>query len=374
MKVQFLIFAFFSLTQLVVGQKFQDTIPFRNDLGLVIIPVSFNGVEKQFALDTGAEYSVAYDWANNELKKTNKTLNVVSSSGLRSKMRFYKSGTINIGSRKITGHRILNTARNDIFSCHNIDGILGVDIIKELNWKIDFKQKLLVMYPSDYMPDDLDSMHELDFNFTDNHPYVYMQRKGNRFEFLLDTGAGKSSNISQKDYNLTNIDDFPQAEIYTGNYDVNGLFATTKPKVFQFPESSSKNVKISPVIYYNNQKSSKIGNNLWEGLSLFLSLKKNQLYVSSSQIKEVNDNYPCYVSFHKGAMRIMSIVKGSAIWNLGVRQGDEILRYNEQQFTDFCTLDQYQRQLTKSGEPFTIELKSGVKVTLSKSESLKNKQ
>ena len=98
------------------------------------------------------------------------------------------------------------------------------------------------------------------------------------------------------------------------------------------------------------------------------------MLVSSSQIKEVNDNYPCYVSFHKGAMRIMSIVKGSAIWNLGVRQGDEILRYNEQQFTDFCTLDQYQRQLTKSGEPFTIELKSGVKVTLSKSESLKNKQ
>ena len=373
LKIQFLIFAFFSLTQLVLGQKFQDTIPFRNDLGLIIIPVSFNGIEKQFAFDTGAEYSVAYDWANIELKKTNKTINIVSSSGLSTKMRFYKSGTINIGSRKITGHRILNTARNEIFSCHNIDGILGVDIIKELNWKIDFKQKLLVMYPSDYMPNDLDSMHELDFNFTRNHPYVYMQRKGNRFKFLLDTGAGKSSNISQKDYNLTNIDDFPQVEVYSGNYDVNGLFTATKPKVFQFPESSSKNVKISPIIYYNNQKSSKIGNNLWEGLSLFLSLKKNQLYVSSSEIEEVYNSYPCYVSYHKGVMRIMSIVKGSAIWNLGVRQGDEVLRYNERQFEDFCSLDQYQRQLTKSEEPVTIELKSGIKVTVSKSENLKIK-
>jgi hypothetical protein len=36
------------------AQKFQDTIPFRNDLGLIIIPISFNGVEKQFAFDTGA--------------------------------------------------------------------------------------------------------------------------------------------------------------------------------------------------------------------------------------------------------------------------------------------------------------------------------
>ena len=32
----------------------QDTIPFRNDLGLIIIPITYNGVEKQFAFDTGA--------------------------------------------------------------------------------------------------------------------------------------------------------------------------------------------------------------------------------------------------------------------------------------------------------------------------------
>ncbi|WP_299524636.1 aspartyl protease family protein [Winogradskyella sp.] len=372
MKGQFFLLVFLLFTQLGFGQKFQDTIPFRNDLGLIIIPVSFNGVEKEFAFDTGAEYSVAYDWARDELKRTNKSLSVVSSSGLRSKMRFYKSGPINIGSRKITGHRILNTAENTIFSCHNIDGILGIDIIKELNWQIDFKQKILVMYPKDYLPNEVDSMHELSFDFIKNHPYVYLKRKENRFKFLLDTGAGISSNISKKEYNLTNIDDFPQVEVYSGSFDVNGVFTATKPKVFQFPESTSKNVMVSPIIYYNDLKSSKIGNDLWKGLSLFLSLQKNKLYVSSSRIKEVYNHYPCYASYYDGAMRIISVVKGSEIWNLGVRQGDEILQYDGKQFSSFCTLDQYQRQLIKSKAPFTIQLKNGETVTISESETLAN--
>ena len=116
---------------------FQDTIPFRNDLGLIIIPITFNGIEKQFAFDTGAQYSVAYSWAKEKLQRTSKTININSSSGLRSKMRFYKSGTITLGSKKIRSHRILNAPKNSIFSCYQVDGILGVDIIKEFNWTID---------------------------------------------------------------------------------------------------------------------------------------------------------------------------------------------------------------------------------------------
>ena len=170
------------------------------------------------------------------------------------------------------------------------------DITDYLAWKIDFKQKILIMYPSDHLPDSLNSMHQLSFDFNDNRPYVYLNRKNSRFKFLLDTGAGKSSNISQRDYNLTNIEDFSQIELYTGNFDVNGVYTTTKPKVFRLPESTSKDVTISPIIYYNNLKSTKIGNYLWRDKSLFLSLKSNTLYVSSVYVKQTYDYYSCYVS------------------------------------------------------------------------------
>ncbi len=352
------------------SQSFQDTIPFRNDLGLIIIPMTFNGVEKQFAFDTGAEQTVAYGWAKETLKRTNKTMTINSSSGLKSRMRFYKSGVIELGSRKITGHRILNARKNDIFSCYRIDGILGVDIIKKLNWSIDYENKRLIMYPANYVPTEVKHMHALDFDFRSNRPYVYLKAKNNRLRFLLDTGAGGSSNISKRNYTLSNINDYPQTSFYTGSFDINGTLTSSHPIIFQFPKASSGKTTLSPVIYYNNKKSTKIGNQLWKGRQLFLSLQSDRLYVSSDTIDQPYSNYTCSVMFLKGKMRVVSIEKNSALWNMGVRQGDEISSYNGKKFTDFCSLDQYHRAIVQSGNPFELELVNGKKVTISKKRGL----
>jgi hypothetical protein len=368
----FILLSLVSFSEISYAQSFQDTIPFRNDLGLIIIPVTFNGVEKQFAFDTGAQYSVSYGWAKKELKKTRKTITVSSSSGLKSKMRFYKSGTIMLGSRKIRKHKILNAKKNEIFSCHRIDGILGVDITKELNWYIDYERKILIMYPSNYIPESIKNMHPLDFNFRSNRPYVYLTTKNSRFKFLLDTGASGSSNISRRNYNLTDIGEFDQTSFYTGSFDVNGTLTSSRPIIFQFPEATSGEVTLSPIVYYDNKKSSKIGNELWRGKHLFMSLKHDQLYLSSDTLHQQYMNYPCAIIYRKGKMRVMLIEENSQLWNMGIRQGDEILSYNGKKFTDFCSLDQYQRTIVRSGKSFEIELTSGKKVTISKKTTLKN--
>jgi hypothetical protein len=374
MKKQLTFLFFFFLLKTSYTQKvaaFQDTIPFRNDLGLLIIPITFNGVEKQFAFDTGAQRSVAYSWAENELKRTKNTITIASSGGLRSKMRFYKSGLIELGSRKIRGHKILNTPKNPFFSCHNIDGILGVDIIKELNWTIDFKRKILIMYPPKHFPESVKEMHALDFNFQKNKPHVFLKLNDTKIKFLLDTGAGGFSNISKQGYNLTKIDEYPQTYLQSGSFDVNGILTTTRPKVVLLPETSSREVLVSPIIQYNNRKSSKIGNHLWKNTQLFLSLKKNQLYSSISKIQEVYTSYSAAVMFSKGKIRIVKIREGSNLWNEGVRQGDEILSFNNQHFTNFCSLDKEQRKIATTGEPYQIELKDGRKFIIQREAILK---
>ncbi|MFD2566823.1 aspartyl protease family protein [Pseudotenacibaculum haliotis] len=347
-------------------EVYQDTIPFRNDLGLIIIPITFNGVEKQFAFDTGAEYSVAYGWAKEDLKKTNKTMTIHSSSGRKSRMRFYSSGLIELGSRKIRKHRILNAPKNEIFSCHKVDGILGVDIIKALNWTIDYKNKILIMYPANYFPKKVKKMYPLDFDFRNQRPYVYLALKKNRLRFLLDTGAGGTSNISKRNYNLTDLDKYKQITFYSGSFDVNGILTSSKPTVFQLPKKTSKKVQLSPIVYYDNLKSTKIGNSLWKDQELFLSLKNKRLYLASSEINESYSSYSCSVMFIKGKMRIVRIQEGSDVWNLGVRQGDEVLSFNGKQFSDFCSMDQYRRAVINSGKSFTIQLTSGKTVTISK--------
>lgn len=351
---------------------FQDTIPFKTDLGLIVIPITFNGVEKQFAFDTGATHSVSYDWAKNELKSTRKTITINSSSGLKSKMRFYKSGLIELGSRKIRRHRILNTAENEVFSCYNIDGILGVDIIKEFNWTIDFERKFLIMYPSNHFPDNLKTMHRLDFDYQDKRPFVFLKRKDKKIRFLLDTGAGGFSNISKREYNFSTINNYPNLSTQSVSIDVNGILTSSSAKIVKYAKGFSNEVAISPVIVYNNQKSSKIGNQLWRDNRLFLSLKKDKLYSFKANIRNKYEGYPGAVLFYKNKMRIIKVEEKSILWQNGVRQGDEVLSINGKQFSNFCALDSYFRKTVKLAESFKITLANGKQFIISKNSVLKN--
>ncbi len=361
----FLVLCLFSISlQAQQPTVYQDTIPFRNDLGIIIIPMTFNGVEKQFAFDTGAQVTVGFSWVADDLKRTSKTTNVNSSNGSRTKMRFYKSGTIELGSRKITKHKILKANDSDIFTCHNIDGVLGVDITQHFNWTIDFEKKILIMSPSDFYPEAVKDMYALDFDFTSNRPSVFMEMNGKKIKFLLDTGA-RDSDINKTAYTLSSIDQYPKATFYSGFYDVNGTLTKTYNTTIQLPEIQSGSVTIIPEVDYGNQ-STKIGNSLWKGKRLFLSLKNDKLYVSDTTIKNDSWSYDCAAVIKEGRMVVFRIKEGSDAWKQGIRQGDIITSFNGKTFTDFCTLNKYQVKLSKEKKDLKLVFENGKQITVQK--------
>ena len=364
----FFLFIFSCISGMYAQEKqvYQDTIPFRNDLGIITIPITFNGVEKEFAFDTGAQASVAFSWAKDELKRTSKKTIVTSSNGSRTKMRYYKSGTINLGSRKITNHRILSIADSDIFSCYNIDGVLGVDIMKSFNWTIDYENKWLIMYPNTTYPEEVKQMHALDFDFVNGRPLVDMEFADKKIRFLLDTGA-RNSDLGKNQYKLLGIDTIPKRDYLGGFYDVNGTLTKTSTSLLQMPALQSDQVTLYPILDYSEQKT-KIGNTLWKGKQLFMSLKDDTLYVSDAEIKENTSTYTCGVLYENGKMQVLSIYKDSEAWKQGIRRGDIVVSVNNKQFSDFCSLNKYQRQLSKENKDIELVLENGKKIVLRKKE------
>ena len=357
----------------VIGQTFtvtRDTIPFRNDLGLILVPISFNGVEKEFAFDTGAMKSVAFSWAKDEPERTSKSLKVGSSSGARTKMRLYKSGEINLGSKKISDHRILMVADSPIFSCHKIDGILGVDIIKHFNWEIDYKNNYVVMYDKTHFPTVVDTMSEMEFTFKNNRPFIETSINGGSVKFLLDTGAS-DSDLNNRNYRLKDLDKIPSSEALTGSFDVNGDLTQRESTIIKVPVVTSGKVTMSPVVEYNGS-TSKIGNTLWKDKVLFLSLSNQRLLVSQENLDEGTMDYSCGVIFYKGSLRIGTIHKNGVAWGLGIRQGDNVLKVNGKEFSDFCSFDTYQRAYVKKGKDFKILLEKGKEITVKKEDILAN--
>lgn len=322
-------------------KKFQDTIPFKDDLSLITIPITFNGIEKQFLFDTGATHSVGFSWVGKELKPSRKIANVTSSGRNQSKLRFYKSGKIRLASARISKHRILKTNDNDVFTCYNIDGILGMDIISEFNWIIDFKEKYLIMYPKDVVPESTRNMHSLNVQYKRSPHIISTTGNGKNISFLLDTGA-TSSDINTKTTLDINMIDARDYKTHSGSYDFNGKRDYNAINVLKRTFKSNE-VIINGIFDYGSL-SNKIGNRLWTGNRLFLSKEEQVLLVSNQELNEFRTNYDCSFIFHEGAIIVGHIVVDSEAWTRGLRQGDKVKSLNENTFSSFCELNEYQKK------------------------------
>ncbi|MDY8136104.1 aspartyl protease family protein [Aquimarina sp. 2201CG5-10] len=365
LKIIILFTLIFCSTYLTAQRRYNDTIPFRNDLGLIIIPIQFNGQEKQFAFDTGASQTLGYSWVKKELRSTGRTEKVTSSSKSVTKLRYYKSDSVNLGSVRITKHRILRAKDSDIFTCFKVDGILGMDIISHFNWTINYPEKYVVMHNSDYFPPNLKQLHPLELKYKNNRPYIYIQLKDKKIKFLMDTGA-TDSDISNKAYPFVIKESNNQYVEYGAFFDFNGKINKTKSSVFQLNNMKSDGVSINGIFDTGGNKSSKIGNSLWKGNTLFLSAKNNKLYSKKDTILEQRKRYGASFIYENNKMIVIKIIENSDIWKQGLRQGDEILSINGKTFTSFCDIFKYQYKLGAQDEKMTISLKNGESIAIDK--------
>lgn len=350
---------------LTAQKKHNDTIPFKNDLGLIIIPIHFNGQKKNFVFDTGATHSIGYSWVKNELKKTKKTINVVSSSQSKFKLRYYKSDSINLASARITKHKILKARDSNIFSCYNIDGILGMDILSHFNWLINFKEKYVVMLPSDSIPKQISQkMYALDFVYENQKPMVFFNINDTPIKFLLDTGATSSDINVRYKKRIKDLGRYKK-EIHSTFFDFNGIMNKTKSTVIKFSGISSGSFISKPILELGVE-SSKIGNSLWKDTTLFLSVKNNVLYSSVTDVDEFQESYGSSFVFENSKIIVAKVIEGSLAWQQGLRQGTEILKINEKEFNDFCSVYKFQNKMIEQKKDLDVTLKNGKTITLSR--------
>ena len=128
-------------------KRFTDKIPFDDyDLSQIFITVLIQGKPYLFLYDTGAITIISdeiREALNLDLLYQNK---MVDASNITHKETFYKLDDLTIGTTKFKNIGVASQ-NLDKFSqkmCLQIDGILGSNIIRTLNWKIDYKNKQLI--------------------------------------------------------------------------------------------------------------------------------------------------------------------------------------------------------------------------------------
>ncbi len=163
------------------------TIPFTLEKRLLVFKGKINGVETDFAFDTGASHGVASNGIvkNTQLKLSNNTQRVNDSNGKNASVAIAKVDSFSVGGFTFTGKDCL-VADMQYLACMNLF-LLGEDVIRPLNWEIDFQKKQLRVSKTAFTTNGF--MTVADLKYANNRPVINLIVEGRKFkDVLIDFG------------------------------------------------------------------------------------------------------------------------------------------------------------------------------------------
>ncbi|KAA3631888.1 MAG: hypothetical protein DWQ02_15665 [Bacteroidetes bacterium] len=130
----------------VSAEDFKETLDFDINRGLIILPVNIKGETYRFLFDTGAPNSISKSLQKQLKFKTLSKGHIVDSEGNRSEVKYVGVDTIWLGNVPFIDQTAFvgDFEANPAIKCLNIDGIIGSNLMRLCNWKIDMKNQKMV--------------------------------------------------------------------------------------------------------------------------------------------------------------------------------------------------------------------------------------
>jgi hypothetical protein len=172
-------------------------VPFEDHaLNQIFIKVSIDGSEYNFLFDTGAITIVSDEILQKLQLKESFSNNLIDAGGSVQKEKFYQLEGLSIGT---TLFKNISVASKDLSSlstnlCVKLDGLLGSNIIRTLNWKIDYKNSTLSFRTGSFKPGVKSDRIAFEENFSGS-PQLKLVMGEYNFPALLDLGNNQEINL-----------------------------------------------------------------------------------------------------------------------------------------------------------------------------------
>ena len=173
-------------------KNFADTIGIELQEGRVLVPVTIDGCQRRFMLDTGAAQAIIYDDSHIGSCQPAGTIGSFDAVGHREEVPLVTLPPLTIGTLTLTGcqatvHQRPRTARQDF------DGIIGFDLVcKGISMKIDTEARLLILTDRKKLFDSDGRGFEAKYKVRPYFHTPYLEAEpftGYKEEVLFDTGS-----------------------------------------------------------------------------------------------------------------------------------------------------------------------------------------
>lgn len=387
-------------------------IPFKLINNLIFIPITVNGAELTFLLDTGVAETTIFSLENKELKLSPLEKMKFSGLGASTSIEGFKSDH-NIGK---IGENFINTSftlfiilDQDInFSSHvgiPVNGIIGYHFFKNYPVAIDYTSKKITVYNNDDLfRKKIKNFDELPISIERNKPYIFadveMTHEKKSSKLLVDLGNSDAiwlfpTLIKDFVYNRPNIDDYLgrgfNGDIYGKRSRIHhfylGNFKFEKPLTAMPDEFSIQHVSLvgdrkgslggeilrrfTTVFDYPNQKIylKKNGNYndpfhfnmsgldfqqdgmLWEKDLINLESKNKDNAGTGTEL--INNNLQ-YKFVLKPLFSIAGVRKDSPADKAGLKKGDKLISINGKKTTDMTLQKIMEMMKSDEGKPINM--------------------
>jgi hypothetical protein len=324
-------------------------LPFHIDAGLLVFKGQMNGVETDFAFDTGASMGLANSLAEpaNRLKVKGKKIKMRDSNRQVAKVPTGLTNEIRIGG--VTFPKVRSLV-NDMAYLYCMDYyLLGSDIISKLNWEIDFEKMVIRFSKAPFTVEN--EWTDIPVYFFNKRPFVTVKFAGKEFEnVLIDTGYTQffsfpSNNPSLQDFlamkdslGLSN----PDISSSMGALSIQTDSArTVLVDSLQIGENYFEGIPVS----FEGSAGPKLGIGFFKTLGSSLVINNSESKYLLRMREEIKFKDPIQVGVHyqEGKIVVMSKSIGAVPEDIMLSIGEEVLSVNGRRAEDFVDACDFMR-------------------------------
>jgi hypothetical protein len=249
---------------------------------------------------------------------------------------------------------------NPILKCLDIDGIVGSNLIRFCNWKINFENGEVTLSDQPVVSSE-NTLAVVSYN-TDNQYDILLDLQIDNAEVKnvkLDYGSNRSISISSKDFK-----ELKQQKVIEKTYSKTGVSQSgITGKVNKINREIALLNKVSfdgltiDSVYIRSGKSGLIGTKVLSRYLVTIDSENRKLYFGKSQSADKQlETFGFSIGFSSdGALYIQSVIESSTAAENGVLPNMRVLKIDSLDFSenaDFCVYMEY----TKNASVYTIEL------------------
>jgi predicted aspartyl protease len=326
-----------------VQKKFVKTIPF--DSGpkkYILVPVTIEGKTYNFMFDTGASTIVSKEIAAELKLPVLFEGSLTDAAGIEKRNAFYKVQGMSIAGIDFKDVAVAtgDMKKFEDAMCQKIDGLLGVNVMRNCYWKVDYINGQLTFSDREIKPSE--GMYPIDFTeHFGGTPILNMYMGRYQVTMLMDTGFSGELTIRDSIYfNARKGHERP----YRKGYGTNAITAfDTEHKekymglldtVYMF---NRHHVILDPVVDIDNAEVFLVGNEVFKSFGeVVFNWKEHRIYLPEKVIDR-KDRYPSFgfSPLWVNNKLVVSVVwEGTEAYKKGLTAGSVITAVNGQDTTN----------------------------------------